>query len=176
MTSFGQQDYYQVFTFSTKKSTAAGSETKADDIVPWMAYDADSIAEIDRVASADYHAFIDTYDWSALEGKLDIGNEGLAVLDVGCGSGYVPKHLHTNPSASRFANMISSYDLLDISANGIRSAADGSSYAVEQKYHTKFQDFLPSSQPRNDKVYDLVWSTHGVTPAPRQDCGSPIAT
>jgi uncharacterized SAM-dependent methyltransferase/2-polyprenyl-3-methyl-5-hydroxy-6-metoxy-1,4-benzoquinol methylase len=153
--SFG--DEYKLVMLSSTTATASN---------PWMKYSDKQVDDIDRVARLDYRAFVHAYDWKSL------GSAQLSILDVGCGSGALPRLLRSSSGASRwFAERIDSYDILDISANSLRIAAERIPFYVDRKFHTGIQDFSSSTHfaEARSRGYDLVWSIHGVTAVRAQD-------
>lgn len=157
--------YELVASYGDDYRVAVLSGTAAAELNPWMSYSDEHIEHIDRVAAMDYDAFIRDYDWTALSGAAT----ELDVLDVGCGSGFVPRALIRRTPASRdIAGRIAAYDLLDISANSLRIAASNIPFQANRKFHTSIQGLSesPHFATTRSAGYDIVWSIHGITAVP----------
>lgn len=160
-------DAYQIAVLRSAAPAAAAN--------PWMGSADAHVEHIDRVAAMDYDAFVLAYGWSALGG----GAASLRVLDVGCGSGFVPRSLLSRtPASRRLAGRIAAYDLLDVSANSLRIAAGKIPFPVTRKVHASIQEV--QAEPGYDHIldagYDVVWAIHGITAVPRAGSGPRSAT
>ncbi|MCB9570126.1 MAG: L-histidine N(alpha)-methyltransferase [Myxococcales bacterium] len=158
-------DAYQIAVLRSAAPAAAAN--------PWMSSADAHVEHIDRVAAMDYDAFVLAYGWSALGG----GAASLRVLDVGCGSGFVPRSLLSRtPASRRLAGRIAAYDLLDVSANSLRIAAGKIPFPVTRKVHASIQEV--QAEPGYDHIldagYDVVWAIHGITAVPRAELGAAL--
>ena len=120
------------------------------------------------LASIDYKYLAEKFEWKRwLEiHQANVGQRGLKLLDVACGSGKFPLALFQYAKLSEAKILPVEYSLLDPSSFSIAEARKVLQFPLvaSSEFETTLQDFTCEQE-----AYDIVWATHALYAVPKDE-------
>ena len=132
----------------------------------WSEKSRDEMEDFYVLASIDYKHLAEKFDWKEwLEiHQTNVGERGLKILDVACGSGKFPSALFKYSNLADAKILPIEYALLDPSSFSIKEARKvlRSPLKADSEFETTLQEFIC-----DNGAYDIVWATHALYAVPK---------